>query len=90
VSPRETHALPDVGDEISVVRTGVGRRGRVCYVDQLQVLVKWDDGGSSSLRVDHTPFQIIPTPELRVTRAPVARPGWSPLRCRWAGGAFDP
>jgi hypothetical protein len=33
--------IPDVGDEIAIVRTGISRRGRVCYADQLQILVKW-------------------------------------------------
>jgi hypothetical protein len=30
---------------------GVARSGTVHYSDELQVLVKWDDGSSSSLRV---------------------------------------
>jgi len=30
---------------------GVVRHGYVWYADELQVLVKWDDGSSSSLRV---------------------------------------
>ena len=56
------HVMPDVGDEIVVVRTGVRRRGRVHHVDQLQILVKWHDGGSSNLRVGQTPFQVVPRP----------------------------
>jgi hypothetical protein len=54
--------IPDVGDEIAIVRTGISRRGRVCYADQLQILVKWDDGGSSSLLVGGTRFQVIRRP----------------------------
>jgi hypothetical protein len=30
---------------------GVTRRGYVWYADQLQILVKWEDGKSSSLRL---------------------------------------
>jgi hypothetical protein len=30
---------------------GVIRRGYVWYADQLQLLVKWEDGNSSSLRL---------------------------------------
>ena len=54
------HIVPSRGDEIVVRRTGVSRRGRVHYADRLQILVKWSDGGSSSLRVGHTPFEVIP------------------------------
>ena len=39
-------------------RVGVARVGRVWYADQLQVLVKWDDGKSSSLRVGRDRFRI--------------------------------
>jgi hypothetical protein len=31
-------------------RLGICPRGTVQYVDDLQILVKWDDGGSESLR----------------------------------------
>ena len=54
------HVIPSVGDDITVVRAGVTRRGHVHYADQLQVLVKWDDGGSSSLRIGEIPFRIVP------------------------------
>ena len=54
--------IPNVDDEITIVRTGVSRRGRVCYADRVQILVKWDDGGSSSLPVGHRPFQVILRP----------------------------
>lgn len=66
-----THVIPDIGDEITIVRAGVTRRGRVHYADQLQVLVKWDDGGSSSLRVGQTPFQIIPRQSRKSTHRAV-------------------
>jgi hypothetical protein len=40
------------GDRIELVLPRLGRRlrGTVYYADQLQVLVKWDDGRSESLR----------------------------------------
>ena len=40
------------GDRIELVlpRLGLRPRGTVYYVDDLQILVKWDDGRSESLR----------------------------------------
>jgi hypothetical protein len=40
------------GDRIELVlpRLGIPTRGTVCYVDDLQILVKWDDGRSENLR----------------------------------------
>jgi hypothetical protein len=38
------------GDRIESARLGVAVRGTVHYVDDLQVLVKWDDGRSENLR----------------------------------------
>jgi len=40
------------GEKIERVRNGVTVSGKISYADELQVLVKWDDGSSSSLRVD--------------------------------------
>jgi hypothetical protein len=44
--------IPVRGDRIELLqpRTGVRVRGTVFHVDQLQILVKWDDGRSESLR----------------------------------------
>lgn len=44
--------MPSRGDRIELLRprTGVRVRGTVFYSDQLQILVKWDDGRSESLR----------------------------------------
>jgi hypothetical protein len=43
---------PNRGDRIELLplRMGVPVRGTVFYSDQLQMLVKWDDGRSESLR----------------------------------------
>ena len=40
-----------VSDWASGRTAGVSQLGTVHYADQIQVLVKWDDGASSSLRV---------------------------------------
>ena len=44
--------IPRKGDriELCLPRLGIRPRGTVFYVDDLQVLVKWDDGRSESLR----------------------------------------
>ena len=44
--------VPAKGDriELRLPRLGLRPRGTVFYVDDLQVLVKWDDGRSQSLR----------------------------------------
>jgi hypothetical protein len=44
--------LPTKGEKVERVRNGVTVRGKIQYADELQVLVKWDDGSSSSFRVD--------------------------------------
>ena len=43
--------IPSKGDRVEQHRTGVVRHGHVWYADQLQVLVKWEDGKSNSLRL---------------------------------------
>jgi hypothetical protein len=43
--------VPRAGERIERWVGGVARPGTVHYSDELQVLVKWDDGSSSSLRV---------------------------------------
>jgi hypothetical protein len=44
--------IPRKGDRIELLlpRLGIRPRGTVFYADDLQVLVKWDDGRSESLR----------------------------------------
>ena len=49
---RASDFVPRKGDRIEFLRPrmGVRVRGTVFYSDQLQILVKWDDGRSESLR----------------------------------------
>jgi hypothetical protein len=53
--------IPNRGDRIELLRPhlGVRVRGMVFYADQLQILVKWDDGRSQSLRAGTQPFRVI-------------------------------
>ena len=52
--------VPSRGDYVVQQRTGIVRVGYVWYADQLQILVKWQDGTSSSLRVGRDRFAIRP------------------------------
>ena len=53
----ESSPIPSKGDRIELLspQTGVRIRGTVFYSDQIQILVKWDNGRSQSLKpaVDH-------------------------------------
>lgn len=53
--------IPSEGDRIELGRTqtGVRLRGTVYYSDQLQILVKWDNGRSQSLRPGVDRYRII-------------------------------
>jgi hypothetical protein len=57
----ELTRIPNRGDRIELLRAhlGVRVRGIVFYADQLQVLVKWDDGRSQSLRVGAQLFRVV-------------------------------
>jgi hypothetical protein len=55
---RRNHKIPDKGDQVEQRQMGVSRVGFVWYADQLQVLVKWQDGKSSSLRLGRDQFSI--------------------------------
>jgi len=52
------HKIPSRGDQVEQRRNGIRRIGYVWYSDQLQVLVKWQDGRSSSLRIGRDQFSI--------------------------------
>jgi hypothetical protein len=57
--------VPRKGDRIQLrlPRLGVYPRGTVYYVDDLQILVKWDDGHSESLRGEFADrFRILERP----------------------------
>jgi hypothetical protein len=54
------HKIPSRGDQVEQHQNGVRRVGYVWYSDQLQVLVKWLDGKSSSLRIGRDQFSIRP------------------------------
>jgi hypothetical protein len=53
--------IPGKGDRIELRRpaTGVRIRGTVHYSDQLQILVKWDDGRSQSVKPGIDRYRII-------------------------------
>ena len=55
------HGIPSKGDRIQLLRTRMGIRlsGTVYYSDQLQILVKWDNGLSQSLRVGVDRYRIL-------------------------------
>jgi hypothetical protein len=57
----EDHGVPKKGDRIELAerRAGVQRVGTVFHVDQVQILVKWDDGRSESLRPGVDRFRIV-------------------------------
>jgi hypothetical protein len=58
---RPSELLPNRGDriELSERRFGLPIRGTVQHVDRVQILVKWDDRRSRSLRVGIDRFRII-------------------------------
>lgn len=53
--------IPSKGDRIELLSThmGVRLRGTVYYSDQLQILVKWDNGRSQSLRPGVDRYRVI-------------------------------
>jgi len=57
----ESSGIPSKGDRIQLLRTRTGIRlsGTVYYSDQLQILVKWDNGLSQSLRVGVDRYRIL-------------------------------
>jgi len=59
-----TGHLPSKGDRIELYRTVAGVRvrqlGTCYYSDHVQILVKWDDGRSQSLKPGVDRFTILP------------------------------
>jgi hypothetical protein len=51
--------IPTIGDRVERRTAGITQCGTVHYADQLQVLVKWDNGSSSSLRTDIDELRVI-------------------------------
>jgi hypothetical protein len=53
--------IPSKGERIELAKsaTGVRARGTVFYADQLQILVKLDNGRSQSLRAGREAYRII-------------------------------
>jgi hypothetical protein len=72
--------VPAISDRVEVRRTGISMRGIVHHADGLQVLVKWDDGSSSSLRVGRDTFETVVEPS-------AAKPGQQKMGSRRTG--FD-
>jgi hypothetical protein len=62
----ELTSIPNRGDRIELLRPhlGVRVRGIVFYADQLQILVKWEDGRSQSLRAGAQLFRKVPEQSL--------------------------
>jgi hypothetical protein len=53
--------IPRKGERLELLqlRMGIRPRGTVYYSDELQILVKWDNGGSSSLRPGIDAYRIV-------------------------------
>ena len=60
--------IPSIGDRVERRSARVSQYGTVHYVDQLQYLVKWDDGSSSSLRVGIHEVRVLGRASERGTR----------------------
>lgn len=60
-TPDDDDGTPLKGDRIERLEpsAGVRLRGTVFHVDQVQILVKWDDGRSESLRPGVDRFRIV-------------------------------
>jgi hypothetical protein len=70
---RTSDCVPSKGERIELVRPrmGVRVRGTVFYSDQLQILVKWDDGRSESLRPGVDNYRKVDSRHLGAEGAPV-------------------
>ena len=54
----ESERIPNKGERVEAPRKGILLRGTVYYSDQLQILVKWDNGRSESLRPGRDRFRL--------------------------------
>jgi hypothetical protein len=55
----EHPTIPWIGDRVERRIAGISKIGTVHYADQLQALIKWDDGSSSSLRLDRDRVRVV-------------------------------
>ena len=55
----EYPTIPRIGDRVERRIAGISKLGTVHYADQIQALIKWDDGSSSSLRLDRDRVRIV-------------------------------
>jgi hypothetical protein len=62
--------IPSRGERVAQLRFGVQRIGTVWYSDQLQVLVRWDEGTSSSLRLGSEELYVVREPETNAVAEP--------------------
>jgi hypothetical protein len=51
--------IPSRGERVEQTRCGVRRVGTVWYSDQLQLLIKWDEGSSSSLTLANAALRVL-------------------------------
>lgn len=56
---RPSERIPRKGERVERSHLGILKHGTVFYSDQLQILVKWDDGRSQSLRPGLDRFRVI-------------------------------
>ncbi|MEN3312984.1 MAG: hypothetical protein V7645_2313 [Actinomycetota bacterium] len=78
--------IPSKGDLVEQLRMGVSRVGVVWYADQIQVLVKWQDGKSSSLRRGRDQFSIRTAAAEEARSLNGSKPGDSPSAEGQPGG----
>jgi hypothetical protein len=58
-SSKRSNYIPSKGERLELRRLGQSLRGTVLYADEVQVLVKWDNGRSSSWRLGVDDLNVI-------------------------------